>query len=422
VGWLKNFFKPKDLTVDEAFKLEDILGSGGPGWATSGRWVTEGKAYRASAVFACVQLISGAIANSPCLIYNGTRYDKTRTPAPNHRLSPILRFRPNPYTVAATMWKGLTADKLLHGNAYAVITRNAAGRPIALSRVLPGRVTVYQAWELGLDAKLGVPEERLIYKVWTDMGKQLVFDQADMLHVPNMGWDGKQGLSTLRAGAEGIAGLLDAQEHAGKFFGQGAHFNYALRYPTKVDRKKAEEIREYFSKQHRGLKNAFFPPLMTEGGEIQPFSVPPKDSQLVETREFNVIDICRYFGVPPVMIGETTKTTSWGSGVEQMARWFNIFTLNQHYTAFEQELEVKLFQGGGYFPEFDETEQLRGDTKTQWEAFNVARGSNTAPGVLTVNEIREALGFGPVDGGDEIYKPTGGETGTQNEGQTQDAV
>ena len=63
-----------------------------------------------------------------------------------------------------------------------------------------------------------------------------------------------------------------------------------------------------------------------------------EDAQLIESRQFSVIDICRFFGVPPVMIGETEKTSSWGSGVEQMARWFTTFTLNDHLTAIEQEL------------------------------------------------------------------------------------
>ena len=71
-----------------------------------------------------------------------------------------------------------------------------------------------------------------------------------------------------------------------------------------------------------------------------------EDAQLIESRQFSVIDICRFFGVPPVMIGETEKTSSWGSGVEQMARWFTTFTLNDHLTAIEQELEAKLFRDG----------------------------------------------------------------------------
>lgn len=99
-----------------------------------------------------------------------------------------------------------------------------------------------------------------------------------------------------------------------------------------------------------------------------------EDAQLIESRQFSVIDICRFFGVPPVMIGETEKTSSWGSGVEQMARWFTTFTLNDHLTAIEQELEAKLFRDG-FFAEFDESELTRGDTKTRGEFYRIARGS-----------------------------------------------
>ena len=132
------------------------------------------------------------------------------------------------------------------------------------------------------------------------------------------------------------------------------------------------------------------------------------DAQLLESRKFSVPEICRFFGVPPVMIGETEKTTSWGSGVEQMARWFAMFTMNEHFMAFEQELSVKLFRDDGSFAEFDENELMRGDTKTRGDYFKAALGSLQQPGWMTPNEVRAAEGLPKVDDGETLQKPVPG--------------
>lgn len=178
----------------------------------------------------------------------------------------------------------------------------------------------------------------------------------------------------------------------------------ALTYPGKLDPKVADDLREFFDARYTGTANHHRPLLLTEGGEAKTLSMSAEDAQLIESRQFSVIDICRFFGVPPVMIGETEKTSSWGSGVEQMARWFTTFTLNDHLTAIEQELEAKLFRDG-FFAEFDESELTRGDTKTRGEFYRIARGSMQEPGFMTTNEIRAAEGLPPIDGGDELQHP-----------------
>ena len=178
----------------------------------------------------------------------------------------------------------------------------------------------------------------------------------------------------------------------------------ALTYPAKLTDDVKENLREYFDARYTGTANHHRPLLLTEGGEAKTLSMSAEDAQLIESRQFSVIDICRFFGVPPVMIGETEKTSSWGSGVEQMARWFTTFTLNDHLTAIEQELEAKLFRDG-FFAEFDESELTRGDTKTRGEFYRIARGSMQEPGFMTTNEIRGAEGLPPVEGGDALQRP-----------------
>ena len=354
--------RPQNASVSGGASFSDfseLFGMGAP--VASGQVVTPESAMRFSAVFACVRLLGGAVASAPVKVYlrEGT---EQRQLAHGHPLADVLRLRPNRFMTSTTFWKTFVAHKVLQGNGYAHIIRARSGEPVGVYPLNPRNVVVYWAWELGLDQRLGVERNRLFYRVTFEDGQARLYDQDDMLHVPNVGWDGKRGLG------------LAAEESSARFFSNGMLSKIALTYPGKLDPKVADDLREFFDARYTGTANHHRPLLLTEGGEAKTLSMSAEDAQLIESRQFSVIDICRFFGVPPVMIGETEKTSSWGSGVEQMARWFTTFTLNDHLTAIEQELEAKLFRDG-FFAEFDESELTRGDTKTRGEFYRIARGS-----------------------------------------------
>lgn len=396
--------RPQNASVSGGASFSDfseLFGMGAP--VASGQVVTPESAMRFSAVFACVRLLGGAVASAPVKVYlrEGT---EQRQLAHGHPLADVLRLRPNRFMTSTTFWKTFVAHKVLQGNGYAHIIRERSGEPVGLYPLNPRNVVVYWAWELGLDQRLGVERNRLFYRVTFEDGQARLYDQDDMLHVPNVGWDGKRGLSTISAAGQGIGLGLAAEESSARFFSNGMLSKIALTYPGKLDPKVADDLREFFDARYTGTANHHRPLLLTEGGEAKTLSMSAEDAQLIESRQFSVIDICRFFGVPPVMIGETEKTSSWGSGVEQMARWFTTFTLNDHLTAIEQELEAKLFRDG-FFAEFDESELTRGDTKTRGEFYRIARGSMQEPGFMTINEIRAAEGLPPIDGGDELQHP-----------------
>lgn len=378
--------------------FSDLFGIGVP--VASGQLVTPETAMRFSAVFACVRLLGGAVASAPARIYRREGQEERRV-VRGHPLADMLRLRPNRFMTATTFWKAFVTHKVLQGNGYAHIIRSRFGEPVGLYPLNPRNVVVYWAWEIGLDRRLGVERNRLFYRVTFEDGQARLYDQDDMLHVPNVGWDGKRGLSTIAAAGQGIGLGLAAEESSARFFSNGMLAKIALTYPKSLSPGAAEELREYFDARHAGTANHHRPLLLTEGGEAKTLSMSAEDAQLIESRQFSVIDICRFFGVPPVMIGETEKTSSWGSGVEQMARWFTTFTLNDHLSAIEQELEAKLFRDG-CFAEFDESELTRGDTKTRGEFYRIARGSMQEPGFMTINEIRAAEGLPPVEGGDKL--------------------
>ena len=282
-----------------------------------------------------------------------------------------------------------------------------SGRPLGLIPISNKRCAPYQAWELGLDKKISVRSDRLYYEVQWDNGTTSMIDQDDMIHVPNIGWDGKRGLSTLSAGARAIGLGLAGDESAESLFENGLNSQIALRYDGKMAPEAQEELRNHIKSKYSSAGNHNTPLILTQGGDVKSISMNANDAQLIESRQFSVIDICRFFGVPPIMVGESEKTSSWGSGVEQMARWFVMFTLNDHFTDIEQELEKKLFRASGYYCKFDETELTRGDTKTRADYYKASIGGTQNPAWMTINEIRKAENLPPLDSGDQLFKPQG---------------
>lgn len=403
LDWIYDKLAPKPQDAATSTNLADLL-TDYP-MTAAGMPVTAGTAMSLSAVFACVRLVSSAVASTPLHVYRGIP-SQERMPVPSHALERILCMRPNRYMTAATFWRYLMTSKILTGNAYAVIMRDRNGQPFGLYPADPRNVSVYYAWELGLNHTQGVERNRRFFFVtWPD-GQYRLYDQDDILHVPNVGYDGRIGMSTVRAAAQSIGLGLAAEQASSSFYEHGMAPQLAFTYPQRLADDVHEGLVRMVERRHAGPRNWGRPIVLSQGGEVKTLSMSASDAQLIESRRFTVTDVCRFFGVPPVMIGESEKTTSFGSGVEQMARWFVTFTLRDHYTAIEQELAAKLFRASPCFAEFDESELTRGDTKTRGEYYRLARGSMQEPGWMTINEIRAAEGLPPVPEGDKLQQVT----------------
>lgn len=389
------------ITDSQAFK-EIFLGGGSPGISVTSPDV----AMKCSAVFACVRLISGAVASASLKIYKEDSGGQAQQVV-SHPYKRMLGKTPNDHLTAATFWKTMAANKVLNGNAYAPIVRKKSGRAVGAIPLRPGRCVPYQAWELGLDQKLNKHPERLFYGVTWDNGEYSLIDQDDMIHVPNIGWNGKEGMSTIKAGSQAMGLALSAEGSAANLFEDGMMSKIALRYDAKMDEEQQNLLRRHISENHTGRGNYHKPLILTQGGDVKTLSMNADDAQLIESRQFSVIDIARFFGVNPVLIGEQDKTSSWGSGVEQVFRAFHTLTMNDHYTDIEQEIDRKLFRNSEYFCKFDESELTRGDTKTRAEYNKAALGGTQAPAWMTQNEVRKTENLPPVEGGDKLYVPQG---------------
>lgn len=247
------------------------------------------------------------------------------------------------------------------------------------------------------------------YRITPDDKPSYVLPAEDVIHLPSLGFNGLTSPSPLTyAALEAIGTALAAQEHTGRFFAGGANFDYAIKTASKLDKPQLEALKaSLIARAHNGGRG----PLILSGGlEPAQLSVNSKDAEILATRLFTVEEICRIFGVPPFMVGHTDKTTSWGSGVENMGIGFVRYTLQRHLTPIAQELNSKLWPiRQKYFVEHITAALERGDLKARYEAYRIALGRAGEQPFMSTDEIRRKENMPP----EQTLKPNGGSNAAQ---------
>lgn len=361
--------------------------------SSAGPAVTERTAMAIGAVYACVGLISGAIASLPLKTYrrNGDSRESYTSD-----LWWLLNEQPTPSMSAAVMWEYLTWSLLLHGDAFAKIERASRLSP-TISGFSPRHP---------LNVSVARNGDRLVYLAKDiNTGEVETLDQDDMLHVPGLGFDGLRGLSPLRYSAKQAMGIsLAADDYSARFFSNGARPDYVVTVPGKMDQEQQKLFRESWMARYAGVQNAHIPAILTGGGDVKTLSLNPEDAQLIETRNFQAADIARFFGVPPHMIGLIDKSTSFGTGIEQQSIGFVKYTLARHLVKFEQEINRKCFRTARNFAEFQTSGLERGDYKARNEGYRIALGRAGEPAWMTINEVRKLENLPPIDGGDAMQQ------------------
>ena len=378
------------------------------GGSTSAAGVTlnERTAMTISAVYSCIQLIAGAVASLPLPIFERTpEGNKTYDDPVTWRL---LNVEAHAIVGAATFWEYIITSKLMHGDGFARIIRRSRWSPdvVALEPLHPLAVQVLRVGN------------RLNYYLM-QTGEML--DQDDMLHFSSIGFEipafinndtviyGYRSISPLRYALKYAGGIaLAADKFSADFFGEGSKPEFVIKMDSaKMDASQRSLLQDAWRDMMAG--NRFRPGILSGGMTLQELTLNAEETQLIETRNFQVEDVCRIYGVPPFMVGHTANTSSWGTGVEAMGIGFVKYTLSRHLVKIEQELNRKLFQlTPNVFCEFVTAGLERGDTKGRFDAYRVALGRAGEPGFMTVNEVRKRENMAPITGGDELNK------GTQN--------
>jgi HK97 family phage portal protein len=367
---------------------------------SSGYAVTDYTAMLVGTVYACLTKIAGAVLQLPAHEYQqGASGDRDRV-LPNSPVWWMLNEQPIANWTAASWKEWIVKCVHLRGDQVTEIVR--AGSAIAGGRIAglrPHHPDAVRSRYYVLDG-----EVRLAYDIFdTVRDLSYTLDQDDVLHFTGFGFDGRRSMSVIQYAARNAIGTeLAASDYMGKSVGQGSVPKIALTYPhNRLDDKQQELLRKSFVATYANAQNKQLVPLVLTGGTtVSQLSISPIDMQLLESRKLGRLQICESFGVPPIMIGDSEKNTSWGQGVEQVVLGFVKFTLQPHLVRWAEELNRKLYRRAGRFVEFELDALLAGDSKAQVEAFRSALGGpGTGDGWMSVDEVRKLKNL-PALGGD----------------------
>ena len=331
-----------------------------------------------SAVYRCVEVITNGVASLPVKLYrvdsDGYKHEV------NDKLSYILSKQPSRKMNAYTFYKLLVKDILMSGNAYALIMRE--GKEVVGLQYVP--------------AGLVSPVDKIDHIEYVVAGIKGTVRQEDIIHLMNYSENGVYGVSVLTY-ARRVLGIADAgDKSAENFYKSGGCTSGFLKFDGPSSGRQREEILSAWNQATGGPNNgpngiAVLPCNVN----YQQLSVDPSDAQLLESREFSVVEICRFFGLSPWKCFDLTHASYNNAEMAELA--FLNDTLRPILTKIEMELEIKLFKQEDRMDiKFDVNELLRTDKKSQAEYFTKLFNL----GSMSPNEIRKELDMGPVEGGD----------------------
>mgnify|MGYP001141697223 CR=1 FL=1 len=378
--------KVKDRTAGSSFAF--FMGS-----SSSGKSVTERSAMQMTAVYACVRILSEAVAGLPLHFYR-YKEDGSKEMAIDTNLYHLLHDEPNPEMSSFVFRETLMTHLLLWGNAYAQIIRNGKGEIIALYPLMPNKMQV----DRDESGKLYYTYTRSEGEANTMQGSSVTLEPKDVLHIPGLGFDGLVGYSPIAMAKNAIGLAIATEEFGSKFFANGAAPSGVLEHPGTI--KDPTRVREAWQSQFGGSGNSGKVAVLEEGMKYTPISISPEQAQFLETRKFQINEIARIFRVPPHMVGDLEKSSF--SNIEQQSLEFVKYTLDPWVVRWEQSLSRSLLSEDEkkvYFFKFKLEGLLRGDYQSRMNGYAIARQN----GWMSANDIRELEDLDkltPEQGGD----------------------
>lgn len=379
-----NFLKKKQKIepIEERSSTFDyLLYNCGASYSTS-------KAMLLSTVYRCVEVISDSVAQLPLEPYkvDSSGYKIKFTSHPTYRL---LNSEPNSRMTRFTFIKTLIVSTLLKGNAYAYIERDGEGNAVALHYIPTDLVTIIPPKTL---------QDNVAYSI---TGLSNVIEPCNMIHILNFSYDGINGISTLAHAKNTLSLAADSEAHASGFFKGGANLAGILTVQSTLTSKQKQDLKSSWQTAFSPTSGQPNGVAVLEGNmDFKPITVNPSDAQLLETRQFNVIDICRFFGVSPVKAFDLSKSSY--STVEATNLSFLTDTLSPLLEKIELEFERKLYKPSEKDTidvRFDTSRLLRADKQSLANYYNTLFNI----GVVSCNEIRKEIDLPSIEGGDSHF-------------------
>ena len=372
--------KPKEKRTDEALE-QFIRGTDLDYNVASGVQVDELTAMQTSAVYACVRVLAETVASLPLSLYRREK-DNKKTKAFEHPLNEVLHDLPNGEMTSFTFREVMMTSLLLYGNAYARIIRDKAGHVKELWYLKPQLMTVER----------DVTTKKIKYTYTDDVyNKIYIYKPEQIFHVLGLGYDGIKGISPIDQAREAVGLAIATEEYGAKFFGNGARPGGILEHPGVL--KDPEKLRESWNRDYQGARNSNKIAVLEEGMKYHEIGMSPEQSQFLQTRKYQLNEICRIFRVPPHLVGDLERATF--SNIEHQSIEFVTHTIRPWLVRWEQAIYRSLLNEQErllYYPHFNVDGLLRGDFATRTQGYATARQN----GWMSINEIRELEDLNPI--------------------------
>jgi HK97 family phage portal protein len=381
----------KHASIKQPQDMSRWMSSMSGGSSRAGTMVTKETAMANAAFHACVTLIAESVAQLPCELYRRTK-DGGREKATDHPLYDVIKYQPNRKDTAFEFYEQGQGALGTEGNDFSLIERDGAGYVKELFPINPQKVRVLKGADLlpyydiqGID---GILPMRLVH------------------HVRAFSFDGYLGLSPLQTNKDVIGLALATEEHASAVFSRGTTMSGVIERPKDAGTIKTQEgierVLSKFAERNSGLANLFSVGMLQEGMQYKQLSMDNEKAQLIQSRSFNVVDICRLFKIPPHMVQHLEDATF--SNIEHQGLQFVTNTilpwLKRREAAMMRDLLLPSERRELYI-EFNVSSLMRGDQKSRYESYAIGRQW----GFLSVNDIRRMENMPPITGGNKYLTP-----------------
>lgn len=348
---------------------------------SAGVHVNEESSMSITAVYSCVRLIAWALASLPLHVYAETENGKQK--AKSHPLYRMLHTSPNDEQTSFK-WRELMYTHMnLWGAGISEIEFNRFGEPVNLWPIPPWRVRPIR------DKKT----KKLVYRVRVSEDEEKDLLPFQVLVVSALSTSADSWMSPIQVHRETVGAAVAVKDFGARTFGQGTNPAGIITHPGKFKETSEQSLKEKFA-GYSGLGNSHRLMLLEDGVVYKRIGLPPEDAQYLETRQFDISEFARIYNIPLHLLQSHEKSTSWGSGLEELNTALVTYTLTPYIVQTEQEITKKLILDNTHYPKFQLSGLLRGKLLDRYESYRIAREA----GILSANECRELEDMNRIEG------------------------
>jgi HK97 family phage portal protein len=381
----------------QAVGFDDVFGSNR---SDAGETVTPDTASTVGTFYRCLFLLSSVVGACPIEVFRKRDHQLIENDLFDEA-NDEMTFTP------FELMQLVMVYRLIWGDSFVYKKRDGNEQIIDLKPLYPDLVEI----DFEKDPETG--ELRKIFKVKkrradgsiNETAKPYVYTDFDVMHIPNVGLNGVTGLSVVNCMAQSLGTAIAADKLAAKFYSKGTQLGGIIKIKAPLkNQAQAEGIKARWMSKNAGVAHAGEVAILDAETDFQSVTIPPDQLQFLESRKWQTTEIARWFGVPPHLVGDVEKSTSWGTGIETQNLGLNTYTLNGHITPIEQRFTREVVQTRGHVARFNLDSMMRGTTQERYAALATAVGGPW----MSVNEARIAENKKPKGSKyDEILPPQG---------------